>query len=46
MESQKDLPTLSFFGDASSRNSNFMVLGGIALAGHRISETEDAIADI
>lgn len=41
-----ELPTLSFFGDASSRNCNFMVLGGVAIAGHRISEVEQAIADI
>jgi hypothetical protein len=40
------VPTISFFGDASSRMSNFMVLGGIAVAGHRIAEIEEQIADI
>ncbi|MEM7470254.1 MAG: DUF3800 domain-containing protein [Pseudomonadota bacterium] len=40
------LPTLSFFGDSSSRMSNFMVLGGLAVAGHRLAEIETQIADI
>lgn len=38
------LPALSFFGDASSRDSDFMVAGGLAVAGNRISEIEDQIA--
>lgn len=38
------LPALSFFGDASSRDSKFMVAGGIAVAGNRLSEIEDQIA--
>jgi len=47
MPSQKDdLPAISFFGDASSRMSNYMVLGGVAVAGHRIAEFEERIADI
>lgn len=41
-----DIPAISFFGDASSRMSNFMVLGGVAVAGHRIAEFEERIADI
>ncbi|MEP4194017.1 MAG: DUF3800 domain-containing protein [Aliishimia sp.] len=39
-------PKISFFGDASSKNSDFMVLGGLAVSGHRQSEIEDHIADI
>lgn len=38
------LPSLSFFGDASSRDRSFMVAGGFAVAGNRINEIEDAIA--
>jgi hypothetical protein len=45
-EKPEDVPAISFFGDASSRMSNFMVLGGIAVAGHRILEFEERIADI
>ncbi|MGB1236422.1 MAG: hypothetical protein ACPG5U_11890, partial [Planktomarina sp.] len=30
----------------SSRMSNFMVLGGLAVAGHRIADCEEDIADI
>lgn len=40
------LPTLSFFGDASSRDKAYMVAGGFAIAGHRYAEIEDAIASI
>lgn len=38
------LPSLSFFGDSSSRDSKFMVAGGFAVSGNRISEIEDRIA--
>jgi len=44
--SAKSAPSLSFFGDASSKTSNFMVLGGLAVSGHRQQEIEDKIADI
>lgn len=40
------LPTISFFGDSSSRDSEYMVLGGLAVSGHRIHEIEQRIADI
>lgn len=40
------LPEISFFGDASSRNERYMVLGGLAVGGHRQHEVEDHIADI
>jgi hypothetical protein len=39
-------PTLSFFGDASSKDCKFMVLCGLAVGGHRINEIESQIADI
>ena len=42
--SNPDLPTISFFGDASSRNKKFMVAGGIAVAGNRIKEIDEEIA--
>ena len=42
--SQPVLPSISFFGDSSSRDSNYMVAGGFAIAGNRISEIEDQIA--
>lgn len=38
------LPHISFFGDASSRDNTYMVAGGLAVAGNRITEIEDAIA--
>jgi hypothetical protein len=41
-----ELPHLSFFGDASSKGSKFMVAGGLAVAGNRINEIEDTIAAI
>lgn len=40
------LPSLSFFGDASSKNSTFMVAGGFAVSGNRINEIEDEIAKL
>lgn len=40
------VPSLSFFGDASSKNSDFMVAGGFAVAGNRITEIEDRIAKL
>ncbi len=40
------LPSLSFFGDASSKNSTFMVAGGFAVSGNRITEIEDHIAKL
>lgn len=40
----QSLPALSFFGDSSSRDAQFMVAGGFAVAGGRISEIEDHIA--
>lgn len=38
------LPAISFFGDSSSRDAEYMVAGGFAIAGSRISEIEDQIA--
>lgn len=38
------IPSLSFFGDSSSRDSDFMVVGGFAVSGNRISEIEDRVA--
>ena len=43
-ESVDRLPHITFFGDASSRGSTFMVAGGLAIPGNRINEIEDAIA--
>ena len=40
------LPTLSFFGDSSSKGATYMVAGGFAVAGRRIQEIEDAIATL
>lgn len=40
------LPSLSFFGDASSKNSDYMVAGGFAVAGNRLNEIEDHIAKL
>ncbi len=39
-------PAISFFGDSSSRDSAYMVAGGIAVAGNRIAEIEDRIATL
>lgn len=41
---QTSLPSVTFFGDASSRDKDFMVAGGFAVAGNRIKEIEDKIA--
>lgn len=40
------LKTITFFGDASSRNNTFMVAGGFAVAGSRIGEINDHIEGI
>lgn len=40
------VPHLTFFGDSSSRDSDFMVAGGFAVAGNRIDEIENYIASI
>lgn len=40
------LPSLSFYGDSSSRDKTYMVAGGFAVSGNRISEIEDRIATI
>ena len=40
------IPHLTFFGDASSRDRDYMVAGGFAVAGNRISEIEDQIAKL
>lgn len=40
------LPALSFYGDASSKQSTYMVAGGFAVSGNRINEIEDAIATL
>jgi hypothetical protein len=40
------LPTLSFFGDSSSKSSTHMVAGGFAVAGRRLHEIEDKIAHL
>lgn len=42
--SEPVLPSISFFGDTSSRDAAFMVAGGFAVAGNRIAEIEDHIA--
>lgn len=39
-----ELPKITFFGDASSQDKEFMVAGGFAVAGNRIAEIEDKIA--
>ena len=40
------IPNLTFFGDSSSRDKDFMVAGGFAISGNRIAEVEDRIATI
>lgn len=40
------LPTLSFFGDSSSKHATYMVAGGFAVSGRRIHEIEDRIAKL
>lgn len=44
--SAEELPAMSFFGDASSKEKDFMVAGGFAVAGSRIAEIEWHINDI
>lgn len=41
--STESLPSVTFFGDASSKNSAFMVAGGFAVASNRIKQIEDRI---
>jgi hypothetical protein len=41
--SHHELPAISFFGDASSKGCDYMVAGGFAIAGSRISQVENAI---
>lgn len=38
------IPHLTFYGDSSSRDKDYMVAGGFAVAGNRIQEIEDRIA--
>ena len=38
------LPALSFFGDASSRDRNYMVAGGFAVAHKRVAEIDNHVA--
>jgi hypothetical protein len=40
------LPSITFYGDSSSRDKEFMVAGGFVVAGNRISEIEDRIASL
>lgn len=42
--SNSQLPSISFFGDTSSHGKAYMVAGGFAVAGVRMSEVEDQIA--
>ncbi|MDF8334137.1 DUF3800 domain-containing protein [Novosphingobium cyanobacteriorum] len=42
----EEIPSLSFFGDASSRDRSYMIAGGFAVAGNRIREIEDTIATL
>jgi Protein of unknown function (DUF3800) len=42
----QSIPALSFFGDSSSRDAEYMVAGGFAVSGNRIAEIEDRIAQI
>lgn len=44
IRSAPSLPSISFFGDSSSRDATYMIAGGFAVAGNRISEVEDQIA--
>ena len=44
--SAKPLPTLSFFGDSSSKDGPYMVLGGFAINGDRLAEVEAKIESI
>lgn len=40
------LPTLSFFADSSSKDQDYMVLGGFAVRGTRVNEIENRIAEL
>ena len=40
LASSDSLPAVTFFGDASSKNNDYMVAGGFAVASHRIQEIE------
>lgn len=42
----REIPHLTFYGDASSRDKAYMVAGGFAVAGSRINEIEDQIATL
>ena len=44
--SQDELPAMSFFGDASSKDKDYMVAGGFAVAGSRMAEVEARIEGI
>lgn len=44
--SKVEPPSLSFFGDASSRDRDYMIAGGFAVSGNRIHEIEDRIATL
>jgi hypothetical protein len=41
--SEPALPSLTFFGDASSKGHDYMVAGGFAVSAHRIQEINDFI---
>jgi hypothetical protein len=40
------IPPLSFFADSSSKDKAFMVAGGFAVSGSRITEIEDRISKL
>lgn len=44
--SHEELPAMSFFGDASSKDKDYMVAGGFAVAGSRLAEIEAHIDNI
>lgn len=46
MAGDESIPHLTFFGDSSSRDSDYMVAGGFAVAGSRIAEIESVINSI
>lgn len=41
--SEPVLPSVTFFGDSSSKGHDFMVAGGFAVAGHRIEQINERI---
>lgn len=41
-----DIPNITFYGDSSSRDKDYMVAGGFAIAGNRLVEVEDHIATL